>query len=359
LLGLLVSADKTCSGSANIASQADADSIKECETINSPLTIPSAASGTISLPEVKDIKGPLTISGTSSLNGFSASDLEAVSGPITIEDNGALNSISLSNLETAGGEIKVQGNGGLREVVFDDLKRVNGALVLKGEFDRISFANLEEVYGDTQIKSTGSFLCSSLAKLKSDKNAFKGSFSCSENGAGLSSGAKAGIAIGVIIGVITVLLLVWFCIRRQKKLRRTNANTTALVGATAAGAAGKDVEKGDEKRTPTTTTVSDTSSPVNSIPRKPLSPPPPQRGTVPAALVPGDRSSAGVANGDDPSLFLRTVPRRRPSESEVPMLDSGDVHEAPFVEVGRRQSGLFELDAGPVSGRHQQVIHRE
>jgi hypothetical protein len=41
------------------------------------------------------------------------------------------------------------------------------------------------------------------------------------------------------------------------------------------------------------------------------------------------------------------------------MLDSGDVHEAPFVEVGRRQDGLFELDAGPVTGRHQQVIHRE
>ncbi|KAE8393013.1 hypothetical protein BDV23DRAFT_49480 [Aspergillus alliaceus] len=225
--------------------------------------------------------------------------------------------------------------------------------------------NLENVYGETQIQSSGSFSCSSLNKLKDDKHAFTGTFSCSEKGSSdLSSGAKVGIAIGVILGVIIVGVLVWLCMRRQRKLRRK----AALAGVTAVGAAGpagRDVERGDEKKGPSAVSNSspssqppsppaDTEAAVSAIPRKPLSPAPQ---TVPTALLPGDRSSRILSNPDDPSLFLRAMPRRRPSESEVPMLDSENVHEAPPAEVGRRQEGLFELDAGPVSGKHQQAMH--
>ncbi|KAE8133576.1 hypothetical protein BDV38DRAFT_286757, partial [Aspergillus pseudotamarii] len=232
----------------------------------------------------------------------------------------------------------------------------------------ISLGNLENVYGQTTIQSSGSFQCSSLDKLVSDKNAFRGSFSCNEKGSGLSAGAKAGIAIGVIIGVILVVLLVWLCMRRQRQ-KRKDAVLAGLTAAGAAGAVGKDVEKADNK-VPTAVSKNPPSSQeppsppsdtevvtASTIPRKPVSPPPPA--PVPAALVPGDRSSRVLSNSDDPSLFLRPIPRRRPSESEVPMLDSENVHEAPPPEVGRQQEGLFELDAGPVSGKHQQAIHHD
>ncbi|GMG34352.1 unnamed protein product [Aspergillus oryzae var. brunneus] len=356
--GTGILASESCSGNVNISSQSDADALRDCETINGPLTISSSASGTISIPEVQDIKGPFTIEGSSNLNGITASNLETVSGPLTITGNGALNSVSLSNLQSVGGELRIQGNEGLKEVRLDDLERVNGNLVLNGDFDRISLGNLENVYGETTIQSSGSFQCSSLDKLVSDKRAFKGSYSCNEKGSGLSSGAKAGIAIGVIIGVILVVLLVWLCIRRQKRQKRKDAVLAGLTAAGVAGAVGNDVEKAENK-VPTAVSntspssqdppspPSDTEVAASSIPRKPVSPPPPA--PVPAALVPGDRSSRVVSSSDDPSLFLRPIPRRRPSESEVPMLDSENVHEAPPPEVGRQQEGLFELDAGPVS----------
>ncbi|KAE8146862.1 hypothetical protein BDV25DRAFT_143313 [Aspergillus avenaceus] len=351
----------TCTARVEISSQTDADALNDCETIANSLTFSSSANGTISIPDVQDVKGPFTIEGTSSLNAVSANDLEKVTGPITIKDNKALNSVSLSGLEKAGGEVRVEGNEGLKEVKLDDLETVNGPLILKGEFDRISLSNLEHVYGETVIESTGSFLCSSLSK-QADKNVFQSSYSCSEHAStsSLSPGAKAGIAVGVIIGVIIVLLALWLFIRRQRKRKRN----MALAGAAAVGGdAEKGTEKGAQTSTVSSTTVSTPSGGTGvvgngGIPRKPLSPPPPPT-TVPAALVPGDRGSATPTNTDDPSLFLRPMPRRRPSESDVPMLDSENVHEAPPVEPGRRQEGLHELDAGPVSGRHQQAIHGE
>ncbi|KAE8356980.1 hypothetical protein BDV28DRAFT_687 [Aspergillus coremiiformis] len=352
----------SCSGNVSITTQKDADALNDCETINGSVVITSAASGSISISKVQHIHGPFTVEGTSSLNAISVSNLETVSGSIAITNNGALNSLSLANLESIGGGLSIRGNGGLT-VALGSLEKINGNLMLTGNFNQISLSSLENVYGKTQIQSSGSFSCSSLDKLVSEKHAFKGPFSCSEKESGLSPGAKAGIAVGVIIGVILIVLLIWFCIRRQKK-------SAGLAGVTAAGTAvvvGNDIEKGDEQEMPTSISNSSPSSQVSpsppadveaaatsSIPRKPVSPPPQ---AVPAALVPGDRASRILSNPDDPSLFLRPMPMRQPSESEVPMLDSYNVHEAPPAEVGRSQEGLFELDAGPVRGTHQQVMH--
>ncbi|KAI9036626.1 uncharacterized protein KD926_001639 [Aspergillus affinis] len=396
-------------GEIKITQQSDADALSSCDTISGTLLIAPSASGTISLPNVEEIKGPLTIKDADDLNAVRADDLETVSGPVTVENNKRLTSLKFDGLGTIGGELKIRGNEALREVQLDDLESVNGGVTVEGGFTGLSLSNLEKVRGATNIASTASeFSCSSLNSLHSE-GAFGSDFNCKNdddkgNDGGLSAGAKAGIAIGVIIGVLVILVGIWFCVRRQRRQRRAQKEAMAGIaggsGGAAAAAAGmnggprggsggiSDEEKGTSENT-TTTSISPVSpdemtANALSIPRKPLSPAPQETGIVsiagtnsasalgtgtrstslPSALVAGESdhrfSTVSALGTSDPSesLFLRPVPRRVPSESDVPMLDSGDVHEAP-VQSARELDPPFELDAGPVRGTHQQAINHE
>lgn len=159
----------------------------------------------------------------------------------------------------------------------------------------------------------------------------------------------------------------------------------AAAGINARGQSG-DEEKGESGHTTTTTSsvspVSPDDPPVNAlaIPRKPLSPAPQETGVVslgtnsngntngtststslPSSLVVGDNRFSTVSalgTNESDALFLQSGARRAPSESDVPMLDSGDVHEAP-AQSAREVDPPFELDAGPVRGTHQQAINHE
>ncbi|KAH8424941.1 putative GPI-anchored cell wall protein Pst1 [Aspergillus melleus] len=433
------SSSSSCTGEIKISKQSDADALSSCDTISGTLVIAPSASGTISIPNVEEIKGPLTIKDADDLNAVRAEDLETVTGPVTIENNKRLTSLKFEELGSVGGEVKIKGNDVLKEIGFDDLESVNGGLEVVGGFVGLSLSNLEKVRGVTSIVSTAKeFTCSALDSLHSD-GVFGSDFTCkndassssssdSDNdkndgnsdsdkenagGGGLSPGAKAGIAVGVIIGVLIILLGIWFCIRRQRRQRM--AQKEAMAGLAAGGAAAaiagskgpsgggggggggiSDEEKGTSDNTTTTTSSVSPVSPDDmtanalAIPRKPLSPAPQETGIVSiagtdsalgtnsnSAIGSGTRStslpSALVAGESDPrfstvsalgssdqseSLFLRPMPRRIPSESDVPMLDSGDVHEAP-AQSARELDPPFELDAGPVRGTHQQAINHE
>ena len=214
-------------------------------------------------------------------------------------------------------------------------------------------------------------------KRSSNNNgAFQGSYTCTDGSSRLSTGAKVGIAIAVIVVVLLILFLVWTVFRKQR-IRRRKRNTP-VDGYTALGVVRDEKVMGYEKSLPLARPIPSTmvgrnrdSDPigVGSIPRKPLSPPPAEgldgdrtrvsmvstSPPVPAALMPGDRSAASPPlDADGRSLFLHPIPRRRPSETDVPLLDSGDVHEAPGSPMRRE---TFELDAGPVRGTHQQPIN--
>ncbi|KAA8650856.1 hypothetical protein EYZ11_004689 [Aspergillus tanneri] len=365
------SSDSRCAGDITISTQSDADALSNCDTIYGPLTITSSARGAISLPNIEGIKGPLTIKDTQNLNAVTAKDLESVSGTVTVTGNKALTSLEFNDLGTVDGELKVQDNDNLKELKLDGLETVNRGLKLSGDFTSLSFSNLENVHGESNIQNSGNLSCSVLDRLR-DQGAFQGSYSCSNSksgSSGLSAGAKAGIAIGVILGVLLIVLLVWMCARRQRRQRR--AQKEAIDNIAAAGAARTivDEEKAEHRVSGTPSLPEDSSQmqAVNSIPRKPLSPPPLETEagggstSLPSALVVGDQRAsmgAGTNAQSDPSLFLRPMPRRQPSESDVPMLDSGDVHEAP-VQSAREQDAPYELDAGPVRGTHQQAIHHD
>ncbi|OJK02207.1 hypothetical protein ASPACDRAFT_41026 [Aspergillus aculeatus ATCC 16872] len=389
-----------CTSSTTITSQADADNrLSSCSTIHGTLTISPSVTGTITLKQLETLNAGLTIQNTSALTAFSAANLETLNGQFSIKNNAQLSTLTFSNLQTVSGELDVEENSQLRDLVLDDLQYVNGALILSGKFDQISFSDLKHVNGKTNIRSRGgSFRCSSLASLRSEdgdddddddhnnnsnsNGVFRGSYSCSDgSSSGLTSGAKAGIAIGVIVLVLLIFLLVWVLMRRNRsrRKRRNAAQDEGKSGYTAVGVGlshDRRISNMEEKLKPR---VSEPHEPeqtinLNNIPRKPLSPPPPSLSTdarrtlstispssppVPATLIPGtESSSSSVPTSDDQNaLFLHAIPRRRPSETDVPLLDSGNVYEVPASPVAHR--GLYELDAGPVRGTHQQPINHE
>lgn len=296
------------------------------------------ASGSISLDNLQEVKGGFTIEGTSDLTKVSASNLESIKHDLSVKNNGKLSQLSMSNLEKVEGDMKIEGNGNLKQFQLNNLEEVKGGLVLKGDFDRfvippaddistngasISFSNLESVKGQATMRSSGDETCSDFDQMKSN-GVFQGSYACStgtsssSDSSGLSAGGKAGVAIGVIVGVAVILGAIWFMVRRRKK---------AAAFASVPTAHPDDSEKGNVQG-PNGGSLSPPSPPVaavGDIPRKPVTPAPP-----------------------DP-------------EPEIPMLDSGHVHEAPTMQMGERRdpAQCFELDAGPIYSTHQQAINHD
>lgn len=174
----------------------------------------------------------------------------------------------------------------------------------------VSLSNLDKVYGKTSIQGSGDLSCKRLSTLQSD-GVFKGPFSCSAGSSGLSAGAKAGIAIGVIVGVAIIAGLIWFLYKRRKTAAFQSVPTAADI----------DPEKGAMQQ-PAAAVAASPPPPAlaSNIPRKPITPAPPE------------------------------------PDWDIPMLDSGLVHEVSAEPTGHQ---VFELDAGPVQGTHQQPINHE
>lgn len=172
----------------------------------------------------------------------------------------------------------------------------------------VLLTSLDQVKGQTTIKTSGSMACSTFNTLRS-KGVFRGNYSCSEGSGGLSSGAKAGIAIGVIIAVLLIVVIIWLILRRRRQNRR-------VLG-----------------RQPVDSTRS-TLSPVVTQSEK----------TVTSTETPSPIEEAQLQ-----------MPRK-PVGSAI-MLDSRSIHEA--VNGHTPVQEYYELDAGPVSGSHQRPINAE
>lgn len=290
--------------------------------------------------------------------------------------------------------------------------------------DSLSFENLEHVAGKSDIVNTGSASCSAIEALSS---VFRNSYTCEttsptpsatatpsststststssptetpspEDDSGLSGGAIAGIVVGVVVGVLIILALIWTLVRRRnRRLAATSPSAFDGTGTgTTAGAAAAVLAPGlngdPEKLSPQTqhtavspvptegSPIGPTSSPsslpypdagtgipmpaavagATSIPRRPVSVSHPS--SIPSSLTPGLMAIPPTN---------RSHPHHTPSEADVPMLDSGNVHEAPAEPVaGAQHAGanvrapydgqFYELDAGPVGSFHQMAINRE
>ena len=216
---------------------------------------------------------------------------------------------------------------------------------------RISFPNLDTVQGATQITSSGSLNCKTLSPSEDNDNSdvFNGSFSCTNSTNSLSPGAKAGIAIAVIAAVAILAVLIWLYYRRRKR-RRLDTATTVTDKPPPSTTPGTPPHNDNKPPSDVDADVDvEKDAPAPTIPRKPLSLPPPPppppptsetRSDIPRSLIPGIRDDA---------------PRAPPSETDVPMLDSENVHEAPAERDRERDAGPFELEA-PVRGVHMRAL---
>ncbi|KAJ5729533.1 uncharacterized protein N7483_004041 [Penicillium malachiteum] len=297
----VVANSDSCSSSATIADQSDADALAGCDTIDGSITISSAGSGSIILYNITEVKGSFTADGISDLTTLAAPDLETINGGLTIENLDSLTNLSMNSLTTVSSDITVTGNKDLTKLEFLDLKEVKGQLTLTGSFHSISLPSLNQVSGQTTIRGK-SMSCKALNSLKSE-DVYRGGYSCSGGGSSLSAGDKAGIGIGVIIGVIVVLVIVWLVWRRRRRQRR-NAQTSASVPPMV------------EKQMPVQPEYQAVPSyePAKVLPSKPL--------------------------GPSPAL-----------------LDSRSIHEAAYPASPVRE--YYELDGGPVHGTHQRPLNSE
>ncbi|KAL4948140.1 hypothetical protein BDW69DRAFT_98129 [Aspergillus filifer] len=436
---------QSCS-SVTITSQSDADSaFNDCNDISGSVTVSPSAQGTLNLDGLEQISENLVIEDTN-LVGITIPDIENVGGSVSVTGNDALTTLGLSGLAGVNGDLTVQGNNALVDLRMDDLEQIRGGMHLNGGFNTLSFESLERVGGESDVVSTGSAGCSALDSLnsasESEDQVFQGSYTCqttsatpsptstststsspttietdatnSGDGGGLSGGAIAGIVIGVVVSVLILLVLIWLFLRQRRKNR---ANFEALGAGASTGAAaavfaasrdngGDEEKKPSQSMSPTSTTPNPNGAAALAIPRRPLStstapttsPTSTNANTsstlpssltagsatassmpMPTALIPGTNNPRGVDNNQNDSLFLNSIPaaaaagtrpgaHRRPSESDVPMLDSGDVHEVPGVSrikdqrTGERvlsPGDVFELDGGFEGASHQRPLRGE
>ena len=159
--------------------------------------------------------------------------------------------------------------------------------------------------------------CSDLSRLQSD-DIFGGTYSCSavttsSPSTGLSTGGKVGVIVGVIVGVALMAAAIWFMVLRRKRKTALGTVSTAAVDG---------MEKGGALQA--------NKAPLTSL--------------TPAVLG---------------KISDKPTPELDNSEPDTPILDGGNVHEAPGVPAGgsRNTTQCFELDAGPVSGAHQPAMH--
>ncbi|KAL4994011.1 hypothetical protein BDV10DRAFT_11888 [Aspergillus recurvatus] len=124
--------------SVTITSQASADAaFDSCSSISGSVTIAPSTSGTLTLDGLKRISENLLIESTD-LVGISIPDIENVGGSVTVAENEQLNRLSLGSLSTIGGDLDVRGNNALVDLVMDELEVVRGGVHLDGGFNRYS-----------------------------------------------------------------------------------------------------------------------------------------------------------------------------------------------------------------------------
>ncbi|KAJ5522711.1 hypothetical protein N7513_013284 [Penicillium frequentans] len=304
---VVIADSNSCSSSATISSQSDADTYANCDQIDGSVTISSSASGSIILNNVTEIKGTFTAEGASGLTTLAAPDLETLEGALTVDSMSSLSNLSMNSLSEVSSGITIIANPKLKHLEFEDLEEVDGQLKLTGSFSSVSLPSLDQVKGQTTIRGGSSMSCTALNNLQSE-DVYHGGYSCStSSGSSLSTGAKAGIAIGVIVGVLLILFLMWWVFRqrRVRQKRRRPSQTPASISPP--------VLKDEKQSTPQYQPIpSSDLSP--KVPRKPV-------GLAPALL-------------DGRSIYEAAYPA-----SPIPV--------------------YHELDAGPVFSTHQRPINSE
>ncbi|KAL4924227.1 putative GPI-anchored cell wall protein Pst1 [Aspergillus undulatus] len=367
----------------------------------------------LGLESVAGINGDLTVQGNDALVDLRMNDLESVRGGIHLD--GGFNTLSFENLERVQGDSDIVATGSAGCSGLDALNTGGSS----SDEDNGSGSVFQGSYtcATTSASPSPTTTSTSDPTSTSSPTTSPTGTDAPDDGSdsGLSGGAIAGVVVGIVVGVVIILILIWLFLRERRKSRNNAAaalGTGAATGGGAALAAAAMGNRRDEEKEPSEATSPRSTAPApgvaagGGIPRRPVST---ATGTtaltpssptstdpysnstlpssltagstnassmpVPTALIPGtnNRNTDGIQNdalffGGATPMGARPPRHRRPSESDVPMLDSGNVHEVSGVSrvkdqrTGERvvsQGEVFELDGGFEGARHQRAIHRE
>ncbi|KAJ5150301.1 hypothetical protein N7448_001879 [Penicillium atrosanguineum] len=311
------------SSSVTIFSQSDADNLSDCDTFDGSITISSAVTGEITISNVEEVNGAITAEGVTGLTKLIAPDLDTVKGALTLNGLDSLTALTMNALSKVSSELSIAKNSRLKTVHFEGLEEVEGQLILTGSFKSVSLPSLDQVKGRTIIRGGSCMSCSTFDSLKSDE-VFKGEYLCSTGSPGnsLSAGAKGGIAVGIIVAVLLILLLLWYMIwqRRQRKSRRSGADSSPSLAVTS---------------------------------EKPFSS---QYKSVASDIPPSVSHMSPPSSLSPPPLASARVQRKSIGPSPA-VLDGRSIHEAPHTVTPVQE--YHELDAGPVFSTHQRPINTE
>ncbi|KAL4939349.1 hypothetical protein BDV06DRAFT_225091 [Aspergillus oleicola] len=385
----------------------------------------------ITLPDIENVGGSVSVTGNEALTRLGLSGLAGINGDLNVKGNNALVDLSMDDLETIRGGMHLDGGFNTLSFEMLERVGRESDIVSTGSagcsgIDSLNSSGEEEAEGEV---FQGSYTCQTTSASPSSTSTSTSTSTSSptstgtdaatnpdsDEDSGLSGGAIAGIVVGVVVGVIIFLVLIWLFLRERRKNRGNlaalgagaSSGAAAAVLATSRGGDGnRDEEKQPSQSTSPTSTTPNGAAALAAIPRRPLSTSTapttsptstnantastlpssltagsaqPSSMPMPTALIPGTNNTTNnprnIDGTQNDTLFLNTTPaaarggpQRRPSEFDVPMLDSGDVHEVSGVSrlkeerTGERiVSGgqVFELDGGFEGARHQRPLRGE
>ncbi|KAL0090993.1 hypothetical protein J3Q64DRAFT_1844010 [Phycomyces blakesleeanus] len=135
----------------------------------------------VSLGHLSHASGDLSFVSNTFTN-LSLPQLQQVEGGLSITNNSQLSTMSMPSLTQLGGALLVAKNPKISSLdSFPKLERVNGTVDILGSFDSIKFSDLHDVRGGMSLQTSSSkFQCDDINKLKA--SVIKGHvFSCKSN----------------------------------------------------------------------------------------------------------------------------------------------------------------------------------
>ncbi|CDH53334.1 meiotic expression up-regulated protein [Lichtheimia corymbifera JMRC:FSU:9682] len=121
----------------------------------------------VALDNLKQVSGDISfISNT--FGELSLPEISDVAGTLTITSNSQLSKLGLPKLQRLGGALSVGNNNNLGTIdSFPKLEEVDGTLDITGNFDEVQLPKLADVRGGLNVQTSSSkFSCNDMSKLK-------------------------------------------------------------------------------------------------------------------------------------------------------------------------------------------------
>jgi hypothetical protein len=135
----------------------------------------------IGLNRIHQVTGDLSfISNT--FSSLSLPNITQISGTLTVSDNKQLQNLSVPQLQFLGGALSLANNTALSKIDVPKLQQVDGTVDITGNFEKIDLPSLVDVRGGLNVQtSRNNFSCDDVNKLKEGGVTKGHEFTCKSN----------------------------------------------------------------------------------------------------------------------------------------------------------------------------------